>query len=136
MPQQTDHDNDSKIQWHPAFCEAMKLEFREDRERLDFQSEKILNTAPLRIDLLILVLRGDGSLHNPIGAIFKKYNIIEYKPPGDAMSVDDFYKTLAYACLYKEKSGRVNACPANEITLTMLREAYPREMIHALRRLS
>ena len=28
-----------KIQWHPAFVAAMRLEFAGDREQLDFKSE-------------------------------------------------------------------------------------------------
>ena len=45
---------DTKIQWHPGFVAAMGMEFKEDREKLDFESEHNLNTRPLEIDLLIM----------------------------------------------------------------------------------
>jgi hypothetical protein len=32
--------------------------------------------------------------------IFKRINICEYKSPEDRLSVKDFYKVYAYACLY------------------------------------
>lgn len=40
---------DTKIQWHPGFVAAMDMEFKEDREKLDFESEHNLNTKPLKI---------------------------------------------------------------------------------------
>ena len=116
------------IQWHSAFCSAMQLEFMEDKERLEYHSEKVLNIAPIRIDLLILLLDGKERLKNIIGGIFQRYNILEYKSPGDSMSIDDFYKVIAYAALYKGKSGTVNGYHAKDITITMVREGFPREM--------
>lgn len=43
-----------KTQWHPAFCSAMRLELREDKEFLEYFNEYNLNTKPLQIDLLII----------------------------------------------------------------------------------
>jgi CRISPR/Cas system CSM-associated protein Csm2 small subunit len=50
------------------------------------------------------------------------------------MSIDDFYKTVGYACLYKGYGENVNQIPSDEITVTMIRAAYPREMFAALKR--
>lgn len=122
-----------KIQWHSAFYSAMKLEFMEDSERLEFYPEKILNTAPLRIDLLILLVNGREKLKNPIGKAFGRYNVLEYKSPEDSMVIDDFYKVTAYAALYKGTSETANGYHAKDITITMVREAYPREMVKCLK---
>ena len=43
-----------KVQWHPAFCSAMRLELRENREELKFYNEYNLNSKPLEIDLLVV----------------------------------------------------------------------------------
>mgnify|MGYP006991756599 CR=1 FL=1 len=43
-----------KTQWHPAFCSAIRLELREDKEFLEYFNEYNLNTKPLQIDLLII----------------------------------------------------------------------------------
>ncbi len=120
------------IQWHSAFCSAMQLEFMEDKGRLEYYPEKILNTAPLRIDLLILLFDGEEKLKNVIGEIFQRYNIVEYKSPGDSMTIDDFYKVIAYAALYKGKSGTVNGYRAKDLTITLVREGFPREMFKQL----
>lgn len=110
----------------------MKLEFWEDRDRLEFQSEVVLNTMPIKPDLLILHLRDKGKLHNDIGEFFKQYNVLEYKSPGDALTITDFYKTAAYASLYWDVY-----CPSDrefdrKTTLSIVREAYPRELIKDL----
>lgn len=41
-------------QWHPAFCAAMELEFKDDREALLYEREHNLSKKPLQIDLLII----------------------------------------------------------------------------------
>lgn len=82
------------IQWHPAFVSAMNLEFAENREDLVFEREHNLNTKPLEIDLLIKK-EADACIRNEIGHFFRKYNILEYKAPGDRLDVDSYYKATA-----------------------------------------
>ena len=62
----------------------------------------------------------------------KKYNVIEYKSPEDNMTIDDFYKTVGYACLYKGYGKTVNEIPLSELTVSLFREAYPRELFAML----
>jgi hypothetical protein len=126
-------DSPDKIQWHPAMYAALEYEFREDIEDLEMIPEYNLSKEPIRIDILIVKTKEkDEKLKNEIGHIMRKYNVIEYKSPDDGMSIDDFYKTLGYACLYKGYGKTVDQIPADEITVTMLRAAYPREMFAAL----
>ena len=84
------------------------------------------------MDLLIIKWLSDVPIVNPLGHIFRKYNIWEYKSPEDGLSIDDFYKTVAYACLYKASGGQVDQIPAEEITVTLLRDSYPRELFRNL----
>lgn len=123
-----------KLQWHPAFCAAARLEFSEDRDVLEFYSEYNLSRKPLQIDLLIVEKNKNIKLKNQIGHIFRQNNIIEYKCPGDAMSIDDFYKTVAYACMYKALGERVDAVSADGLTISMIREIYPAGMAAMLKR--
>jgi hypothetical protein len=122
-----------KIQWHPGFYGAAELELKENKEELEFEREYNLSKEPLRVDLLIVKKRSDTVIANEIGRIFKKYNILEYKSPDDELSIDDYYKTIGYACLYKGCGETVNAVPAEELTVSLFRESYPRELIQALR---
>ena len=65
--------------------------------------------------------------------IFRQHNVIEYKSPGDSLNIDDFYKTLAYAFLYKSLSDKVDGIPADHLTLSLVRQGYPRDMIKKLK---
>jgi hypothetical protein len=51
------------------------------------------------------------------------------------MTIDDYFKTVGYACLYKGLGETVNAVPAEELTVSLFREMYPREMMEALKKL-
>ena len=48
------------------------------------------------------------------------------------MDIDTFYKTLAYACLYKSYGKTVDAVKAEDITISILREAKPIELFRYL----
>ena len=116
---------DKKIQWHPGFVAAMNLEFCQNRNDLIFEKEHNLNTKPLEIDLLII--RKDTSAHiaNEIGSFFRGHNIIEYKSPEDHLDIDVFYKVGAYASLYKSYGKALDERKADDITVSLVREAKP-----------
>lgn len=63
----------------------------------------------------------------------KRHNVLEYKSPEDNLTIDDFYKTIGYACLYKGYGESVNKIPTNELTVSLFREAYPRELFSSLK---
>lgn len=60
---------------------------------------------------------------------------MEYKNPDDALTIDDYYKTVGYACLYKGLGETVDEIPAGELTISIFRESYPREMFQAMKNL-
>jgi hypothetical protein len=130
----TNQEYSDKIKWHPGFYGAAELEFRKNKDDLEFEREYNLSKEPLRTDLLIVKKHADVQIENEIGRIFKRFNIIEYKSPDDGMSIDDYYKTVGYACLYKGLGETVNAIPADELTVSMFRETYPRELLAQLRK--
>ena len=71
--------------------------------------------------------------NDPIGEFFKQVNIFEYKSPEDSLSIDDFYKVQAYGLFYKGFGRKVNELPIENITLTIVRHTYPRDMLKMLR---
>lgn len=123
------------IQWHPGFYGAAELEFLSNKGDLEFQREFNLSKEPVRMDLLIIKKLADVRIENELGHIFKKYNVAEFKSPDDALSIDDYYKTVGYACLYKGLGETVDQIPANELTISIFRESYPREMFEAMKNL-
>ena len=77
-----------------------------------------------------MVIKKDASVHilNEIGTFFRGYNIIEYKSPQDSLDIDVFFKSIAYACLYKAYGQFVDERKADDITVSIIREARPREL--------
>ena len=125
-----------KKQWHPAFCGATEWELRENKTDLEFDREYNLSKKPLQMDMLIIKKEKDVEIKNEIGKIFREYNVIEFKGEGDSLSIDDFYKGLGYACLYKSLAAHLNEIPADQITLTFLRHSYPRELLEDLKKMA
>lgn len=125
-------DTPDNIPWHPAFYAATELEFKDDIERLEIQSEYQLSKEPLRIDVLLLKASDGFKTKNKIGHIMRKYNVIEYKSPSDSLTIDDFYKTIGYAFIYKGLGNTVDEVPLSELTVSLFRESKPRELIKKL----
>ena len=123
--------NDEKIQWHPAFDAALQIEFGEEAEYLEFDSEHLLSKKPMQIDVLIKNEK-HVKIQKNIGRIFRQYNIIEYKSPEDDLDIDDFYKVYAYACIYKADTEKVDLIPAAQLTITFVCYHYPRMMLQKL----
>ncbi len=124
---------EKKIQWHPGFVAAMGLEFKDNKQDLIFEKEHNLNTKPLEVDLLVIKKDASVRLANEIGAFFRGHNIMEYKSPNDRLDIDVFYKTIAYAGLYKSYGRTLDERKADDITVSILREAYPRELFQYFR---
>lgn len=121
-----------KIKWHPGFCGGIELELRDYRDILDFEPEHYLSKEPLRIDMLVIKKKSNAKIDNPIAEMFRKHNVVEYKSPKDSLSIDSFYKTIGYACLYKGMGNRVGEISEKELTVSLFRHTYPRELFKAL----
>lgn len=126
-------EKQKKLQWHPAFCSALRLELLEDSENLEFTDEFQLTEKPLQIDCTVVKVKKNCRIKNEIGKIFRTHNIFEYKSPKDELNIDTFYKAVAYACLYKVLPKHVNEIPADELTVTLLRDRKPVKLLHELK---
>ena len=124
--------DEERTYWHPAFCGATKWELKQNRNDLFFDSEFQLSQKPIQMDMLVIKKNPSAVMENEIGKLFKLHNIFEFKSSGDSLSIDDYYKTIAYGCHYKSLGKYVDEIPAEELTLTMMREAYPKELFKVL----
>jgi hypothetical protein len=111
-----------RISWQSAFIQAMKMELREYEGVLDFYDDHRLTEEPLRIDCVVIKKTENVQIKKNIAAIFREHNLIEYKSPGDYVSVADFYKVYAYACLYAS----IEEVPITSLTLSFVESRYPR----------
>ena len=101
----------AKLQWHPAFGAALRITLQDEMKYLEMYEEYLLSKKPLQMDILIIKKLKDVPIRKDIGRIFRKHNIIEYKSPGDNLSINDFYKVYGYACIYQsdtDKVGEIN----------------------------
>lgn len=125
-----------KIQWHPGFCAAMRLEMKQEADCLDYVNEYNLNMKPLEIDLLIVKKEKQHTVGNEIGRIFRKYNILEYKSPDDELNMDTFYKGNGYACLFKAYGAvagpGIDSIEARQITISFIRARKPVKLMKKL----
>lgn len=127
-----DLPENKKIQWHPGFCAAAEIELRQNRKDLEFYREYNLSKKPLQIDLLIIEKLKDVQIQNEIGRLFRKYNIVEYKSPEDSLNIDDFFKTVGYAYLYKGLGDYVNQILLEQLTVSLFHESKPVNLIKEL----
>ena len=132
---ETKSDIPGKIQWHPGFYAAAEITLLEQLSDLEFQTDYNLSKKPLQIDLLIIKKKNNVVIKNEIGVMFRKYNIIEYKSPEDSLSIDDFYKTVGYACFYKGQGTYVDEIPAEELTMSVFRAERPEGLMESLKKL-
>lgn len=122
-----------KTQWHPAFCSAMRLELRANKKDLEYYNEYNLSRKPLQMDLLVIKKCDAGPVSSDIGRIFLGHNIMEYKSPRDGLNIDDYFKVLGYACLYKAGGVSVDAIRSEDITISFVRDIKPTGLLDELR---
>lgn len=121
------------LQWHPGFYAGLQIELDKDAENLEFQNEYQIGTKPKEIDVLVIKKNTKSPVSKNIGRIFRKYNLIEYKSPGDYISIDDYYKVYGYACFYKSQTARINEIKIEEITVSFVCEYRPVKLLRHLK---
>ena len=126
---QPDGSEKQHIHWHPAFVEALQKELEAYKDSLEFYPEFQLTTEPLRIDCVVIKKKKNVEIKKNIAAIFRTWNLLEYKSPDDYISVEDFYKVYGYACLYMS----LKKAPITDITITFIESRYPEKLLEHLK---
>ena len=83
-------------EWHPAFRTSVELDLEADADKLMFYPERVLNSQSLIIDMLIIRRVSGAVLTADIAALFRDFNIMEYKPSG--LNIRGFLQGMGYAC--------------------------------------
>jgi hypothetical protein len=97
---------------------------------LDFDIEHPLTREPLRIDLVIIKKKKEVAITKPIAAIFRGWNLVEYKSPDDSLTIADFHQVMAYAHLYCTPPEKGDM---RDMTVTLVTSREPRELKGYLR---
>jgi hypothetical protein len=114
--------------WHTAFVQALQMELLDYHDILDFNDDNRLNEEPLRVDCVVIKKTKDVKIEKNIAAFFREYNLFEYKSPAKYVSVADFYKVYAYACLYTS----IHDVPITSLTLSFVERRYPQKLLRHL----
>ena len=105
--------------WH-SWMDAM-LHIALHKYPVEIVREYLLGNQPPRADFLILEEEQVIDLGLGIFRIFREHNIIEFKDPGDELSVSVLWKCVGYASFYIHLKG----ISENQVTLTLMRGAKP-----------
>jgi hypothetical protein len=127
----THKEKKTNLHWHPAFIEAIRAELKPYHDKIEILPEVQLTKEPLRIDCVIIKKAKDVIINKAFALIFRNWNILEYKSPEDHVSINDFHKVYAYACLY---SG-IQHIPVTSITISFIESRYPRKLIGFLQKI-
>ena len=106
------------------------MELQAYHDVLDFHPEYNLTSEPLRIDCVVIKKAKGAVIEKNIAAIFRDVNLLEYKSPTDYVSVGDFYKVYAYACLYAS----FNEVPVTDLTISFVESRRPGKLIEHLQK--
>ena len=123
-----------QLDWESSSYGALLFGLEKYLGRLKFTHGFKLNVDPREIDCLIIDKKtaSDIAIDNAIGALFRRYNIVEFKALYEALNIDTVWKVASYAAQYKSSGKRVNAIPAKEITMTILRASKPKKLFKML----
>ena len=118
--------NKDKTYWHSPIYRGLQLDLR--GIPLEFEDNITLSEEALEIDAV--VIKGTGvKIEKDIGAIFKGYNICEFKSITDYFSISDYAKVVGYASLY---SAFKNA-DMTDITITIVVTKFPKKLVKYLK---
>lgn len=120
------------INWHVAAVAGLQIELAEHRDYLTYHPEYPLNRGKRRTDCLIIKAPDAPPLTSPIGRIFRRYNIIDYKGPDESMTISNFFKAQSYALSIPDYLKQHKAI--HEITLTLMTHRHPRILISYIRK--
>jgi len=122
MKQNNQQDDElSRIHWHPAFVEAMQMELEDYSGSLEFYPEYQLGKEPLKIDCVVIKKAKGLVIKKNIAKVFRDANLLEYKSPGEYVSVADFYKVYGYICLYAS----FEKLQITSLTVSFVESRYP-----------
>ena len=123
----------SRVNWHEAASCAIRIELRDYSDILEYMEEYILGKNSYRIDLLVIKKLTDQVIPKNIARIFGTFNLFEIKGVGSSLSMDAYYKTIGYAGLLIDQTGKKNQYSSLDVSLSFLSCYYPRKLMKHLR---
>ncbi|MCM1135285.1 MAG: hypothetical protein NC400_06870 [Clostridium sp.] len=121
-----------RVNWHEAVSCAIQIELQAYADFLEYEPEYILGKNSYRIDLLVIKKLTDFTVPKNIARIFSTFNLFEIKGIGSSASISSYYKTIGYAGLLINQTGKKNQYSSLDVSLTLLSLHYPRKLMKHL----
>ena len=121
------------VDWHAAMFGAISLILKPYKKNLLLEREHLLNLMPTRIDCLVIKKNGNLPIDMDMFRLFRKHNVIEFKSSGDELNMAGIMRVIGYAANYLSQEGSPGEIPVEEVTVTVIRSAYPRKLFQQLR---
>ena len=126
----TDSEQRARSYFHPAFCAGMKLTLSEWGDDVMYCEEFNLNTLANRIDFLAVIREGAPKREDDLSAIFRTYNLFEYKSPKQELGMVSYDMMMGYMYLYKAYQ---KVKDEGLFTVSFVREGKPLKLMKELR---
>ena len=110
--------------WHSWFYSLLMIKLG-DIPSVRIDREVVLGAQPPRADFVVISDDAAADLGLSVFKGYKKYNIIEFKSPGDELSESVLWKIVSYMAAYISKFG----VDPDAITLTTFRDTKPTKML-------
>ena len=123
------------IDWHSAMYGAINLILKPHMYNLEMERELLLNLMPRRIDCMVIKKNASIPIDLDMFRIFRKHNVLELKSPHGPLTIDTIWNTISYATQYMSIEENAGDRPISEITITIIRSAYPVELFKQLKEL-
>jgi hypothetical protein len=112
--------------WTHIFALVMKYLLRD--YNVEIIPEFQLYKEPMRIDILIIKLLDDFVIKNTVMRFFRKHNVVEFKGPGDNLSIEAFDRVLSYFYAYLSQ----NSLDFNKVAITFVSVKSPNKLFEIL----
>ena len=122
----------TKIDWHSAMFAAVNLILKPHKYNLILEREYLLNLMPRRVDCMIFKKDKDIPIDVDAFRLFRKHNVVEFKSYLDELNLDVIWTTISYAMQFLSQEEHAGDRPVDDITITIFRSAYPRELFRQL----
>lgn len=123
-----------RVNWHEAASCALQIDLKDYASSLEYITEYILGKGSYRIDILVIRKLTEQIIPATITNLFRTFNLFEVKGIGSSASIDSYYKTIGYAGLFIDQTGKKNQYSGLDVSLTHLSCHYPRKLIAHLRK--
>ena len=118
--------------WHKVIEGTLLRLTSAFRKILHIMTETEVGVKPPRTDFIIIKEDQRVDLGLDVFKIFRKFNVVEYKSPQDALNERTLRKAAGYAFLMIGTARRERDYPSSEVTVTVIRARRNKKLFKSM----